>query len=217
MATVNDIVLQVADNTDKSFDVMFKERIKDLVLIGISKYIKQSIDNNGISDEFISTQEVELIHVNELEVCDGANQGCVILRSKNKVLKPISNTGSEPFINVSTYNGVIVAMQTTLSGKKNQKFARYTHSVIMYEYRQGYIFLYNNNALTHLFIQGIYTTTLPLSGTECDKPNCFTLDTEIPLNGNYIDAIKTDIYTELGLTVPTPNVEVPITKPTKQP
>jgi hypothetical protein len=215
MATINDIVLQVADNVNKSFDEMFKARIKDLIIIGISKYAKQSIVNNGIGDEFISTQEIELEKVKELEVCDGEDKGCYILRSKNKILNPIYTLGSEPFTNVSTYNGQIVAIHTSKVAKKHQKFARYTHSVLMYDYKQGHLILYNNLNIGNIFVDGVYPVSLPLAGTNCETPDCFTTDTEIPLNGNYIDAIKQDIYKELGITSKVSDVEVPITEPTK--
>ena len=215
MATINDIVLQIADNTDKSFDEMFKARIKDLVLIGISKYIKQSIVNNGISDEFISTQDIELEKVKELEDCNGNDIGCYVLRSKNKILNPIHTLGSEPFTSVATYNGQIVAIRTSTSARKHQKFARYTHDALMYEYKQGYLIIYNNLNIKHIFVSAVYPTILQLSGTNCDTPDCFSVDTEIPLNGNYINAIKQDIYSELGISTKVADVTVPITEPNK--
>lgn len=209
MSSINTEVFIIADAAGKSFNQPFKERIKALLLTGYSKYAKQEMVKYGIQDQYIGSYKIDLEKVPLIGECTEPGE-CEVLRSVNKIIKPISYRASEPFISVTTEDGVKVAIKTTRAASKHQKFAQFGHGTMLYEIRNDYFYLYNNLKVGRLMLDGVYPTTM---FTE-DCPNnvdCYQADAEIPLSGDYIMALRKEIFAELGIQIPTESA-VPITE-----
>lgn len=207
MASIKTEVLIIADAVGKSFNEPVKARIKALLLSGYSKYAKQEMVKYGIQDNYIASYKIELEKVPLTGECTDPSD-CMVLRSVNKIIKPIAYRASEPFVSVTTEDGIIVSIKTTRAASKHQKFARFGHNTLMYEIRNDYLYLYNNLKLGVLMLDGIYPTQLFSE----DCPNsamCYNDDFDIPLNGEYLSALRKDILQELGIAF-IQNKDIPV-------
>jgi len=212
MATIKEVSEQITINAGKEFDFAFNQRVKDLIKIGIEKYLKQSIVKYGIDDFALSEMTVELEKIARYTDCTNSSD-CFILRSKNKVLTPVKGVGTSPFTIVQTVKGRTIGYAKWQQVKHTLKTGRYTATAIYYEYVGGYIKVYNNTQLRKIKVTGVYNTVLPPIEEQCNQvSNCMQEDYEIPLQAHYIEAIKVDIYRELGISVGTQSPEVPITE-----
>jgi len=210
MATVNKIVYQLADAVGKPFDNPLRQRIKDLIAIGFEKYIRLEISRHGIQDNYITEYDIELEEVPSRPNCENGD-GCMIMRSKNVIVTPIPYRSSEPFISVSNYNGTKVLIKAIKEANKHQKFARFGHSTLQYRIEHNKLIVIGDNVPTRLTLRGIYPSNITLPSLCPDGVSCRPEDVELPINGEYITAMKKDILAELGLVIPQDS-DVPVTK-----
>ena len=213
MASLNQEVLIIADAAGQPFNQPFKERVKALLITGYSKYAKQEATKYGIQDQYIASYKIDLEKVPLVGECTEPGP-CKVLRSVNKIIKPINYRASEPFVAVTTENGVLVAIKTTRSASKHQKFAKFGHSTVMYEMRNDYLYVYGSLKLGRLMLDGIYdvfTFSEDCPGTS----SCYQADYDIPLTGDYLMALRKEIFQELGIQF-NMDREVPVTEEVQQ-
>ena len=209
MASLKQEVSIIVDAVGKPFDQPLRERVKALPITGYGKYAKQEMTKYGIQERYIASYKIDLEKVPLVGECTEPGD-CKVLRSINKIIKPINYRASEPFINVTTENGIIVTIKTTRAAYKHQKFAKFGHGTLGYEIRNDYLYLYGTLKLTHLMLDGIYdiftfSEDCPESGT------CYQEDYDIPLSGDYLMALRKEIFNELGVQFDTTR-EVPVTE-----
>ena len=207
MASLKQEVQIIANVIGKPNDHPTKKMIKAMLSDGMGKYVKQQISKYGVSEAYVGHTIIDLERVKVGENCTGGT-GCYILRSVNKIPTPIVYKASEPFVNVSTNDGVRVAIKTTRTNAKRLKYTRYLHSIMTYDYRNGYLYVYNNLVIKHLLIDFIPTDFKYLDG-DANCENCYSEDYEFLLDGELLQALRYDIYKELGYSHSEP-IDVPI-------
>ena len=211
MASLKEITQQIADTVGKPYDNATKKRIQSLLIMGRGKYVKQQIAKYGVDGRYAGQTNVAMEKVKIGETC-GNESGCYILRSVNKIPRPIMYRSSEPFINVSSDNGQIIAIKTTRTNQKHVKFTRYIHSIPTYDYRNGYLYVYNNTLYKHMLIDFI-PQDIKYSDYDanCESGDCYQEDYEFMLDDDLIVALKIDIYKELGLNI-NEDDDIPVAK-----
>jgi len=195
MASLKELVAQVADKQGKPFDQMLKERIKSLFLVGRVAYLRRKFEQYGVQDNTIIKYRVEMISVNAIEDC-GMEGNCTILRSKNRIPEPIFYRTDTPFVNVSSLDGVVVLIRTRFTEQKHTKFSRYIYQAMQYDYRDGYLYVYNNLNIKWIRLDSPFKDYI--YSDDCSSPNCFDENAEFPLDADMVVALKNDIYKELS-------------------
>jgi len=195
MANLLTITKEVLHNVGKPFDFALQERVKSMFRHIGAKLIKEKIAKSGISQSYIQGYKVNLISVDVADDCQ-LDGGCSIYRTENKIPQPIDYVSDVPFINVSSINGQIVFQHTTLVNQRNQRFAKFTKKVPMYDWRNNYLYFYNIDRKMRILINAIFKNADQLT-SDCSE-NCYNDNMEFPLSEDMIVTAKDLVYRELG-------------------
>ena len=189
---INQIVDTIADGFDKSLDVMFKERLKFSVKYYRARFIKQEIDKGNYNDLFQHFITVPLTKVDIVDDCAIA-LGCDVLRSVNKIPQPIRNRGVKSFPFVGSVNGSVRFEQVHLENLRFKLKSKYRQGRIYYDYRNEYLYIYNNLKLEFAGIRGVFADLDALKGYQCNNGVCYTDNDDFPLPIDMIQWVITGI------------------------
>ncbi len=147
--TLNEIAQIIADRLNHPFDQLFLERIKATILVTREGIIKETIQRNGLDDNFVQAITVCLSDVTPDDPCSLAvaccnpDIGLTVKRSTTLVANPIK-VGADPF----NYVGSIdrkkdITFRPFESLKYALKGNRFTGNATTYDFRNGYLYVTN--------------------------------------------------------------------------
>lgn len=199
MPTLNQYAARVANLLNQPFNNELKERVKDAFRGLRANRIRQSVDKYGIDDILKQSYVVETMKVDSnLDSCARVI-GCNILRSVNKIAKPVRFNSDEPFTFVGTTDG-ITFVYSDIGTVRKMKALPMIGMAVFYIYENDYIYLYGNVKLKEFRVQTIFANIEEVI-SYCDSNNgCYTDDMEFPLPLDMEQSIITELLSkEFGL------------------
>lgn len=189
MATFNEIASEVSHALGDPFNHALRQRIKSVFRHQAATFIRQDIERNGINQQLKVRYSTTLTKVDKADTCI-VNLDCIILRTTNKVPKPVRFKGAAPFTFVGSPDGSIVFMHSPSESLKYLASIRFLQGSIVYHYSNEYIYVYNAKRLNFITIEAPYLSTNISNICTSDNNECYTDDMELPVPEDMIQAIK---------------------------
>lgn len=203
MATLKQIADEIAGALDRPFDDMFKERLKAIIKNERAYLIREQAEKYGLDDAFRQRYTVALERVDKADGLVDVN--CDVLRTSNKIAKPIRLKRDAIFSYVGNAEGTNAYRFTELSELKFRHFLFLLADHISYNYMNGYVYIYGNIKLKTVTLDAAFESpelVLPNETAE-DISNGieYTEDMEFPLPIDMIQNIKARLLSgELSIT-----------------
>lgn len=207
MASLNQLVSEMAHSVGRPNNHSLRENIKLLILQTRNEVIRRSYENHSYVDRVLTQRfNVSLVDVNDGDIIVPEKYKNIaiatIKRTYQPVPRPVRLTNNLPFDRVSTigfkYNREIPFVKETT--------ARFVSSVpglcssTVYDYINGYIYLFPANgkdiSFTRIVIEGAFENPTPIeieNGT-VDSWDGLMDDNEFLLSEDMIGQIKEIIY-----------------------
>ena len=206
MATLNQLATRVANHIGEPFNHELKERIKDSYRFYRAERIRQSIEKNGIDDS------LKVSYCADLELVDSGDDclkviGCEILRTVNKVVKPVRYKSDEPFTYVGAIDGTISYLYSDLASIGYMNYLPNIGQAIYYYYENDYIFIKGSNKVDRIRIQSVPANLESLM-TLCNG-DCWNDDMEYPIPEDMIESITLEIM-KLYASIKQHDIEIPV-------
>ncbi len=207
MATLNQIVTEIADALDRPFDTLFKERVKVVIKHERSTLIRQAL--NKYSDATLFKQRYTVAVQTRTKSDSSTATGGDTKRTYNKIYTPIRYNTDIPFNFVGNDIGTISFIYTELSELPYVGELPYNADMIRYTYRNGYIYLYASsavlNTIDYISIEApLEDPTSMISIESQDNINAeisYHDDMEFPMPDDLVQDIKARILSgELRIT-----------------
>lgn len=172
-----------------------------------SRLITQKLNKKqNISQWNYQTLEcVELIRAEPYECPCLPSVGCIILRTKEKLPKPLSSLMKEHVLqSVTSLEGSIIFSETTWKDKKYKKGNKYTGSKPDYFIRNDYLYLTTKKGPKAVSITGLFEDPLEVDNYPsicgekgCDEntkenpcPECISpLDKDLPIDKDMVEVL----------------------------
>lgn len=194
MQTLNKIAYSIADSVGQPLNHMMVERIKYTIKYYRAEFIRQDIAKNGVSAEYLQTVTVPLQRVDEVDFCNVV-LGCDVLRTINKIPKPVRKSYTIPFkyVGYVGFKGAFSYRQ----GQENTyaKFNKFTGCSLAYDYKNGYIYVYNNLKLKYITVQDVFIYPEEVNSF-CSDDNgtqCYNDDMDFPMPEDMLRTITQGI------------------------
>lgn len=182
MATLNQIADYIAGSLKQPLNEELKRRIKFSVKAWRADFIKQDIERNGISGIYTQRLVLDLTKVDEIDSCKVEGE-CKVLRTVNKVPKPIRRTDDVDFNFVGEADGSVSFTEASRNEVELFKYLKYTSTKRRYRYINGYIYIFNAKRMKYLGLE--YAFENPEEAIQvCSSStadNCYHDDMEFPL------------------------------------
>lgn len=203
IGSLEQIASEIADSIGKPFDRITIERLKSIILEERATRIRQSTEKYRLDEEFIQRYTIPLTVV-DIGDTGLVTVGVNVLRTTNKIAKPIRTKSEVPFVFVGSPDGEVTFTYTTLSELKHTKNLKYSGTSIRYNYRNGYVYVYSNTLLQWVTIEAPYTNPELIIPTETAQNYTAGIvydDTmEFPISFDMLNSIKEYIIkTQIGL------------------
>lgn len=217
MPSLNQYAQQFADSLGRPYDAVLRERIKDLIVQERATFLQRTMDKDGIDKEYRQTYyaTLELVYVNEVTP-QGVPQPLGITdkqvyKTTNKIPKPIRWRNYTPFMYVGSEAGNAPYRMGNYYTKSINAFLPLIGEVIMYDYIDGYIYVFPNYTTegaviplsTSLRIDEVIQNPRFIRTNSAieSRENCimFTDDMEFPLPLDMINSLKLSLK-ELFIT-----------------
>lgn len=142
MATLKLIADEIAGALNRPFDSQFKERVKSIFRHEAAVVIRQAINKDGLSDHFKSRYTANIAIINDTTLPCGSE--CGVIRTVNKVVKPIRIKSDEPFSWVGNKSGSVIYLYTGFSELPYADLTEvYYNKPIRYTYQNDYIYIHD--------------------------------------------------------------------------
>jgi hypothetical protein len=190
MASLNQIVDNIALRLDQPFNTILKDSLKFTVRHYRAEFIRNDMNKNGLSFQYLQSFIANVSKVNVLDDCndDGENDlddSCYILRSTNKIPNPIRINGSINFKFVGTSNpsgGLNPFTYTEDHEMDFSSYNKYTGCVPRYFMRNGYMFFKNIKRLKYVRIEHSFENPEDVFNYCSATSGCYTDDMEFPIS-----------------------------------
>jgi len=190
MATLNKLSYQVVSSFDRDNDVLFIERVKDLIVFVANQFKHREIDKYGINDRYIQPYEADLELVNASNDVNIPSK-IELLRTTNIIPPPLRYNSDVPFVFVGSLDRMIAFRNIKPYIMRDSKHLRMIGNGIAYFYTNGYIYIWNNTKLERILVEAIYEELTVTRDSADPTGLCYTDDMEFPLAGDMlIDVIK---------------------------
>jgi hypothetical protein len=198
MATLNEIVYNIALQVEKADDTVLLERLKFMVGYYRAQFIRQDQKrNHSIPSQFIQKlQEVQMSSRPAVDDIGGTDFGCEVWRS-DKIPKPVRLYDGSTFAYVGTVDGKTpyqevngVQADYAAHGKYNKQYPRYC-------YKNERIYIYNARP-SAITIKGIFEQPQELFGFTADIDRALPSpplpeDREYPISMDMVQRITQSI------------------------
>lgn len=195
MASLNQISERIAYAKGDPLNIMLRENLKFSVKYWRSMLIRRDITTNGVSDEYLQRIVIPLIKVDILGEC-GINVSCkVVLRTTNKIPKPVRIKSDVLFKFVGVLDQTDNLQPATyVEGEELRytKFNRFTPDVLRYSYINEYLYFFNNTLLKKAIVQSPFANPSQVN-LACE--GCYNDDMEFPCPDDMIQQIVQGILT----------------------
>lgn len=145
MATINQLVSEIAHSLQQPNSVPVRRAIKLAIIHARNELIRKGFNNHHITDKVIQQRfKVELIDVPDGDLANTANLGLItIKRSKNKVPRPTRLDHNLPFHSVRTA-GVKNPIEIPFVKEASSKFYKHLPGMchgVTYDYINEYVYI----------------------------------------------------------------------------
>ena len=167
----------------------------------IAQQVQKRNDITDIWLQLLSCLALE--QVDKSECCE-IETDCIILRTVRQLPNTIEILGDNFIVRVETPTGDIISKTTAFEEKYN-KYNKYTKEKRRWFFKNGYLYITNEEMLSTINVWGIFEDPIELSNyVACDGSTCFNWDSNYPCSlkmANEITNIvmKTKVYPFLQL------------------
>lgn len=190
MTTLNILSESIAHILGDQFNIVLRENIKNSIVDLRAKFIRQDLDRNFLSyTDYLQPICLELEEIDR-SYCPDFPTGCTILRSKQKIAKPLRSkqNGRISFNFVGSIDKKITFTFATLQELDILYTLPYQDDVIYYTYQDNRIFVLNNLKQCKIIVEEIVAD--PREIEDCSNPSIFKDNRKFPLPEDMIDDIK---------------------------
>lgn len=205
MASLNEIAERIAYAKNQPLNTMLRENLKFSIKYWRAMLIRRDIERNGLSDEFLQRIYIPLTKVDKADACNFAIGCDKILRTTNKVPKPIRVKSDVLFKYVGTADGKAF---TYIEYEElfYREFNRFTSRTIAYTYINEFLYFFNNNKLKQVMVQSPFSNPSEVN-IACE--GCYNDDMTFPIADDMIEAIVRGILSgEFATQIPPATEEV---------
>jgi len=196
MATFNSIADEIAGALDRPFDDMFKQRIKEVFRHELARMLRQSMDKTGVDVSLVQRYTAVLEEVDSGDTV--VSYDCTILRTEDKIYKPIRWKTVEPFTYIGS-DDIPFIYRHSVEAKRLAPFLSLTGNAISYDYRNGYIYIYNGKRLEYVTIETVFANPADILAVETadaigiGESTCKD-DMVIPIAEDLIQTVKDKLF-----------------------
>ena len=202
MATLNEIVYNIALQVDKGDDAVLLERLKFIVGYYRAQFIRQDQQrNHSIPSQFLQTLDcLEMEQSNSIECCDGEDIGCEVWRTKQTVPRPVRLYDGSEFAYVGSIDGRQPYQRTTGVQATYATHSKYNKGIAQYIYTNDRIYVLNARP-AKVLLRGIFERPEELAGYLCcENTAVFSEDKEYPMSMDMVQRVTQSILaTEMQL------------------
>lgn len=148
-------------------------------------FIKRDVDKGKTISDNISQDLgcVEMIQVDSAECCQ-AETGCMILRTKLELPKPLELNYSDSLTYVGLVGGVRgYEPSTAVRAGHWDNFNKWTSQVSKYYFQQGHVYITHKEMLKWINIKGVFEDPRDAARfSHCSGSSCWTADSEYPIS-----------------------------------
>lgn len=156
-----------------SDDVRLSYRIIYNKMVTVKAVLLSQIMNKGqkVSDRNMDFIECVPLEKAEPYECPCAPpSGCLILKSKCKLPRPVSNKNGDYITSVSSIDGFTFYDRTTWEGKKSKQHSKYTGTKPDYFFKNDYIYITTKDLLLKaVTVSGIFDDITKYDCSFCDE------------------------------------------------
>jgi hypothetical protein len=190
MATLNQLADYIAGSLKQPLNEELKRRIKFSIKAWRAILIRQDIERHGLSGIYTQRLVVDLVKVDSVDNCK-VQTGCQVLRTQNKVPKPIRRSDDVDFPYVGEADWSEGFTEGSASDMKFLAHLKYTKQKRRYEYVNGYIYVYNAKRMKFLGL--VFPFENPEQAiTYCSNStgsDCYNDDMEFPMPLDMLNTI----------------------------
>ena len=183
--SLNKIAYFVASRLNEPLNDVLVEEIKFAISYWRSYLIRQDVERNGQTGEYVQTMTIPVQLIDASDNCY-IEVGCKVLRTIEKVPAPVNIKGDAPFNYVGTVN-----MKKPF-GFRNQSTIAFSftgkHNQIFYTFNNGYIYVWGNNKIDYINISGIFKDPMEAMELCINSTNC-TEDEDVYLMPSHMEQI----------------------------
>jgi hypothetical protein len=202
MATLNEIVYNIALQVDKGDDTVLLERLKFMVGYYRAQFIRQDQKrNHSLPSQFVQKLDcLEMESANAMECCTTEDIGCSVWRTKKTLPRPVRIYDGSEFAYVGTVDSKIPYQRTTGVQAEYAAHNKWTPTTGRYIYANDRIYVLNEHP-SKLLVKGIWESPEELEGYVCcDGTAVYTADKEYPISMDMVQRVTQSILaTEMQL------------------
>ena len=196
MATLNEIVYNIALQVEKADDTVLLERLKFMVGYYRAQFIRQDQKrNHSIPSQFIQKlHELELSAAPEVDGLPDIDFGCDVLRSA-QIPKPVRLYDGSTFAYVGTVDGKTPYQETNGVQAEYASYGKYNKQYPRYIYKNERIYVYNASPKA-ITVKGIFEQPEELFGLTADIDRSAPIlpeDREYPISMDMVQRITQSI------------------------
>lgn len=140
---------------------------------------------------------VELVRAPANECLCLPSPGCLVLRTKHPLPRPLTSLSGHIIKSVTSIDGSVIFNPTTFDAVKYNKGSRYGSKSALYYYFNGYIYIINTTAIKVATIVGLFEDPVEVEKfpSICDEDcedceNCDSaLEAPFPIDGDLVDPL----------------------------
>lgn len=206
MATLNEIVYNIAEQMERSDDSVLRERLKFMVGYYRAQFIRQDQQRkHSLPSQFVQSLDcLEMEASNALECCEVEDIGCDVWRTKKTLPRPVRIYDGSEFAFVGSADGKKPYQRTTPVQADFGRHNKYTRLLPQYMYTKDRIYVLNARP-KKILVKAIFEQPQDLETfTCCDGTSIFSEDKEYPISLDVVQRITQSILsTEMRLEKPT--------------
>jgi hypothetical protein len=192
MATLSTLSYEIASSFDRGEDILFLERIKDLVIQSTNTFMHREADKYGVNDRYVRPYKAVLIKVNASEDVNISSR-FTLLRTTNKIPCPLRYQSDVPFVFVGSLDRQIPFRYMKPYIMNSSRNLPLIGSAICYFYINEYLYVWNNTKLSEILIDAIWER-LDVTKNDNDPTGlCYKDDMEFPLAGDMLNMVIQEV------------------------
>ena len=210
MASLNQIVYNIAHTAGDATNTVLLERLKFMVEYYRALFIRRDAERNFSVPERVSQRlDYDMEWVSAVEAC-GIALPCQILRTTKLVPAPVNLKGQSGFLYVGAPGGQEGFQYVTEEQVPYSLFGKFTGNEPKYFYKNGRIYVVNSSAMC---ISVKMVAEAPVTGGVAGGGGvtCLDADAEYPIAGDMIQRVSEAIMkNELQMQRPDDNEQIEI-------
>jgi hypothetical protein len=192
VSSLNAISAYIASEMGKPLDFVTQQEIKFAVKFWRAFLLRQDVERNGLSPEYVQSFSVGLKLVDSADTCIGES-GCKFLKTVDKVPLPANLKGGSPYMYVGTLGyskpfGFKFPSQVSFANK-----GKWIGQEVFYFLDGGYIYIVGNLKFKFLTVSGVFNDPEEVVESCIKSDECFGDDEPYPIASHLLQTLITGI------------------------